>query len=487
MSSSDVTTDTDQTKAAPIRLAAPLARILSAYAHGGAEVPALTFAPVANVTGLASRSGHPPRGTLVALDSGDAVLSLDGYLKDRDDEAGTNVVIELADGSTVGCAHAYVTSQKTSIAKGQPPVLSTELQLTEWHWTTGEQPVAWVAVLRGADFKSSNLHVKGHGRWSSNSLRLEGNAAWHLTRKGVAGKRTCLVILDAHGLDMVRAQLWDDFAALEFLFGTTLRLDSLVGVNEKNEAVGAFGVSFGYRFRSDGDREPPLPEDRDKTWIAVAFPRLARALAAAEPNPVTIATCGYIDSTVGHIDGQYLFAQVALEALANRLTPIGKPVVNDERAWKAWVKSIRNVLKEHAADEWALSVLAGKVGAACRPTTSRLVHQTLQRMGIEAPREALDEIEGRNGVAHTLSMTDGAPYDIERDVRRVRIIRALLAALVLRHVGYEGALSGWDLDDQGWRKPVGWFLPSKIAGAEADQIYDAIAAGEPDAVGGEGK
>ena len=87
---------------------------------------------------------------------------------------------------------------------------------------------------------------------------------------------------------------------------------------------------------------PPLPDDRDHAWLAVAFPLIARALALPDPNPVTIATCGYVDSTVGHIDGQYLFAQVALEATAYRLTPDDKPVVKDITAWKAWAKAQRS-------------------------------------------------------------------------------------------------------------------------------------------------
>jgi hypothetical protein len=457
-----------------IQLPAALANVISMYAHGGSEVPTLKLASVQRVQCIESASGRAPRGEVLVADSGQATLTLDGHFAERDDSSGTRFEVELSDGSIVTTKHAYVTSQRTSLSAGNPAKMTTELELTEWQWSTKAQPIAWVATLRGADFKQAyNLCIQGHGKRSFDSLRLEGNAAWHLTRKGAHGKRTCLVVLAANEKEIGRARLWHDFAALEFLFGTPLRLDLLVGVNEKNEPVAAYGASFGYRFRPHANHEPPLPDDRAGAWMAVAFPLVVRELANPQPNPVTIATCGYVDSTVGHIDGQYLFAQVALEALADRLTPDKKPVVKDVAAWEAWVKSLRDALKEHAADESAVDVLAVKLRDASRPTTSRLVQQVLRRMNIEPPEDGISEIEGRNGVAHTLSMTGGQPYDIERDVRRVRIVRTLLAATVVRHVGYRGALAGWDLDEQGWRKPIDWFPASDIATTEARRIYEA--------------
>ncbi|HVJ92668.1 MAG TPA: hypothetical protein VM580_22865, partial [Labilithrix sp.] len=355
------------------------------------------------------------------------------------------------------------------------------IQLREWRWETSEKPVAWLGVLQGARTEASNLHIRARGRSSYNALRLSGNATWYLANSGALGKSTRLAIVDTQGVEVHRATLWQDFAALEFLFGTPLRLARLIGVNEASEPVAAYGTSFGYRYRADSSREPPLPDDRDHAWIAVAFPLLVKALAEAEPNPTTIATCGYVDSTVGHIDGQYLFAQVALEAAAYRLTTNPKPVVNDVDAWKAWARSQRPALEGLAADPAAVNVLAVKLRDAYRPTTSRLVLRKFQEMSIEPPSEALDEIEGRNVVAHTLSMTDGEPYEIERDLRRIRIVRSLLAGMILRHVGYSGALSGWDLDERRARKPADWFSVTSDATKEAQRVWEADATPEGDA------
>jgi len=199
--------------------------------------------------------------------------------------------------------------------------------------------VAWVGALHGVRIHHAyNLRVHGHGKRSFNSLRLEGNSAWHLTRKGAFGPNSCIVVVDTNLAPVDRADLWHDFAALEFLCGTPLRLDTLVGVDADNMPVAGYGASFGYRYRADADHAPPVPDERDAAWLAVAFPLVARALRDAAPNPTTMATCSYIDSTVGHIDGRYLFAQIGLEALANRLTPNKRPLVSNETAWKSLVE-----------------------------------------------------------------------------------------------------------------------------------------------------
>jgi hypothetical protein len=91
----------------------------------------------------------------------------------------------------------------------------------------------------------------------------------------------------------------------------------------------------------------------------------------AERKATSIGICGFVDSTIGHIDGQYLFAQVALEAMVERLSSEKKPIVKNVAAWKAWTKSLRTNLAEHAVDDAALNILAGKLSEAAGPTTSR--------------------------------------------------------------------------------------------------------------------
>jgi hypothetical protein len=466
-----------------IALPKPLASVIALYRHGGARIPSLTFANVESLRGIETRSGHPPRGNVAIKETGHATLSLDGHYSDRPDGSETLLDVGLSDGSVVASQHAYVASQGASIVIGQSTTLATEVELTEWQWSTGKEPVAWVGVLHGAQVRHArNLLVYGHGKRCFDSLRLEGNAAWHLTQKGAFGPRSCVAVIDTKGTPVERAELWHDFAALEFLFGAPLRLDTLIGVDSENHPVAAYGASFGYRYRSDANREPPLPDERDVAWMAVAFPLVARALSEAAPSPTTMAACSYVDSMVGHLDGQYLFAQIGLEALANRLTPSKVPLVRSDAEWKTWLKTTRETWAAHARDQRAEGDMYSKLKAVARPTTSSLTRDLFGAWGIQVPDEALREIRGRNTVAHTgLMNEEGEDYDIERDVRRIRIVRALLAAMVLRQVGYEGALNGWDLDDQGWRRRADWFTASDAATVTARQLYEANA-GPPEQV-----
>ncbi len=464
-----------------IELPKPLASILALYAHAHADIPSLSLAAVESLRGAASASGSGARGAVTIKESGHALVSLEGHFRRLHEDSDDGIEALLADGSIVTARHAHVTTQGTSIKLGHAAELTTELQFTEWHWSTGKAAVAWVGALKGVRVRRAyNLFVYGHGARCFNSLRLQGNATWHLTRKGAFGPRSCVVVLETQDAVVGREPLWHDFAALEFLLGTPLHLDTLIGVDADNQPVAAYGASFGYRYREDVSQAPPLPDERDHAWIAVAFPLLARALSGAPPNPTTMATCSYVDSTAGHVDGQYLSAQIGLEALANRLTPSKVPLVRSKADWKAWLKTTREMWAAHARDDRAAADMYSKLKDVARPTTSSLTRNLFDAWGMTVPDEALREIRGRNTVAHTgLMNKDGEDYVIERDVRRIRIVRALLAAVLLRHVGYDGALNGWDLDEQGWPGRADWFGPSEGALIAARQLYEASAESVP--------
>ncbi len=293
----------------------PISKLLAAYAHGAAQLPHLALGSVKQLNNTESGSETPLRGQVSVDESGRATVSLDGRFMARDESLGTGVELELDDGSKLATKHAYVTNEETSIQVGQAARFTTELELVEWEWSTASAPIAWVGILRGPDFTwSYNLLIDGHGKQSHDSLRLSGNVTWHLVRRETLGKRAYLVVVEMTGGSVKRDDLWRDFAALEFLCGTPLSLNTLIGVDEQNKAVAGYGASFGYRFRPNANREPPLPDEREAAWVATAFPLVARALGQSAPNASMTGTCGYVDSTVGHIDGQYLFAQVTLEA-----------------------------------------------------------------------------------------------------------------------------------------------------------------------------
>jgi hypothetical protein len=47
--------------------------------------------------------------------------------------------------------------------------------------------------------------------------------------------------------------------------------------------------------------------------------------------------------------------------------------------------------------------------------------------------------------------------------------------MILRHVGYDGALAGWEPNDRGWRLRADWFSPSDRGVETARQLYEAHA------------
>jgi hypothetical protein len=254
-------------------IAAPVARVIAAYAHAGAAVPLLDFGPVRHIEGV-DRPPHK-QSSLELSSSGELTLQIT--------TAGPSVHVVpprvevlLDDGSVVSSEDAYVCGARTACSQERVETI-TRVEMCEWRWFCSDTPVAWVGFLRGAYYdRASNLRVRGFGKESLASLRLEGNLAWNLTRASAGKRPGCVVVID--GADIDRAQLSDDFVALEFLFGTPLRLDMLVGVDDRNEPVAAVEVALGYRFGAHANREPPLPDARGPAWIALAFPAIVQAL-----------------------------------------------------------------------------------------------------------------------------------------------------------------------------------------------------------------
>jgi hypothetical protein len=468
-----------------VKIGQPLANIIARYSHAAAPLPQIEFDEVSNVEGVGKIRGA------LEVKGADLILVLPGYheqIHSRD-----SIRIVLADGTTVdtqGSASVYTGSGMFEFPDGERiEGYITKFRLKRWHWSSEPRPVAWVGLLRGAPIKefSCNLAVRNH-RWQGvTSIRLQGNAAWHFLR--TSDEESCLVIVDNQGIGDSQP-LYEDFMALEFLFGTPLRLEGLVGVNATNEPVAAFGTDFGYRFQAGLGANPPVPFSRmnfadasssteerlDICWMAAAMPKLVKAIAANDLTPTSAAIAAYVSSMNGFVDEQYLMAQIGLEGLASRIsTPDDeRKLVKDFAAWEKWVVSVKGDLKHHAIDQVTLQILVNKLKSSGRPTTSTLVKRVMSRLGVNAPEKGLDEIRGRSGVAHDLSMTRNKEYD-QTVFERIRIVRCLLAALLLRHVGFTGMILGWEMNAEGWATPADWVVPSAEAQREAETLYEACA------------
>jgi hypothetical protein len=179
------------------------------------------------------------------------------------------------------------------------------------------------------------------------------------------------------------------------------------------------------------------------------------------------------------VDGQYLHLQVALEAFAKALLDAKgqsrKPrlLVKDKKAWVRWVKTHAAELRPMLADMANEDVFVGKVIAAMNLPSSGVVADALSRLEppLVVDDAALDEMANRNIPVHYASMNKpGVDYDGDREVARIDILRALLAALMARACGYDGALAGWVRDEAAvvWKpQPNWWPAPSAATITEA--------------------
>ncbi len=93
--------------------------------------------------------------------------------------------------------------------------------------------------------------------------------------------------------------------------------------------------------------------------------------------------------------------------------------------------------------------LVQKVKGACRLASGNVVPSAFSAYGLKLKGELIKELGGRNIVVHQGLMAPTG-YDVERDLRRVALVRTMLVALIARSVGYRGAINGWEIGELGY-------------------------------------
>ena len=464
-------------------LSPALTELLFTYNRDDATPPPLCFAEVVRVVGPNGDYKPALHSALRFAATDELLLGLNGHYEFEWSEQGFYVEVHLADGSSVVSHHAShrgFSGSWNADGSGGPV---TTIALSYWHLSGPVEPIAWVGTLYGPSlWRRANLIFEdGPYLLSRNSLFLEGNARWVLTRDNFAGEQSCLAVIDSLPADNILDVLASDFSALQFLFGTRSFLGVLVGVNDRNEVVAAYGANLGVRPAPSRSACPPLPND-DNTWNAVAFPLLAKALLGGKSRRLQAPTNGYVESTEGAIDFQILLACVALEGAADHVVKVKPKTLKSRSAWKKWVSCMQAVWEPmlHVAGLGDDEIKERKAGVRARlenaaePTARMLVQAMFAAWGIKVPEEALDELARRNVVAHTgLIVKDSDEYDVEREVKTLRVVRSLLAAAVLRHVGYTGKLLGYE--KHGWSEPLAadWFPVSEDALKQSQIMFSA--------------
>lgn len=382
--------------------------------------------------------------------------------------------LDLADGRRIRARFGHTPQWgDRSSAVGPGPTC----EFTLWHTETSEEPARWAGQIGGGGFLNRNLslsRIDGPGHRIRGGMRLEGNYVWFLfIAEDAADSR---VIIDTAGRAFDHETLGIDFNALQTSLGCALELHALVGLDGAGNVVGCAGVHLGGNRETKTSRrasESPVPDDVvHECWIPVFFRALATTMKNDDELPWGVAVNAYLDSVSdATLDGRYLKLQVALEAFAKALLKKQEKkkqqarfLVSNRDEWVAWVRKNAGELGGFAADAKMKEVFINKVISAMNLPSSGVVADALARLQppLVVDAAALDEIEKRNIPAHHYSMNKpGIDYEVDRDVQRVEILRSLLAALIARACGYDGALAGWVADEaSGWKTQAEWWPPA---------------------------
>lgn len=332
-----------------------------------------------------------------------------------------------------------------------------------WKWSHGKVDSAriWVGQVEGVAFRIGNLGLKDHrSNRIANGLRLRGNYTWHLVTPDDSATYWAIVDTDVNTLDREIVQA--DFRALEFSLGHPLKMNKIVGFNKNLEACAGMGLALGSRsWRNCGVSDGPVP-DRFETerWRPVLFGKVATYLAKEAKVSIDVPIAAYLDTTTDHLDGAYLKAQVALEAVCAQVVPkaISAVLVRDTKAWLQWVSENEASIRQHAIDAHAAEQLVVKVRRALNAPTTDTVENALGILGLAVPHDIVGEIRERGRVLRRYVMNTTEERDIQKDVYRLDRVKVLLTALVARIVGYDGPITGWERETRsGWPIDPDWW------------------------------
>jgi hypothetical protein len=380
---------------------------------------------------------------------------------------------QLEDGSVISAKFTNYSSSSTSAGAGELAKFTTKFTLDVWSRSFSGNPVAWVGTLPKLTFEKCNLGLWDRDRGCSrhDGLRLRGHYTWYLLGSGRKGG-SVVAVIDSGGLALDLKLLGADFTALEFCLCCPTALDLLVGVDAGLQPVGAVGPHFGFRRRKGDETWPPIPDrfHLPNAWATVLFPKIAARLVDPTDR-VFVAMSGYMDSLVDHLDGAYLKAQVALEAYCKSLGPVRMGRVKSQPEWRAWVESVEPKIRSFAVDDAAADALVGSVRGAVHGPTTGIVAGALEMLGMHVPKEVLDEVRRRSVPVHEFVMSRKDEDPIRESLPRLRMVQALLGAVVAKTVGYPGLVLGWMQDESGRREELKWWATADDP--EASKFYVA--------------
>lgn len=334
-----------------------------------------------------------------------------------------------------------------------------------WRATRGQDmPSLWLAPLeKPLRVRLGNLVVVGipmnlisgysqyQPGWGWGHWRLQGAYTYSLVSLGERPERRQFLIIEPPAGVELDVEVWHrDMMALEFVWGEPLQCPVAYGLRGA-EVVAC--MSTGRDKAPPGARTPAIWDHLEdfEYWIEPFFSKLSRALRAeATPKlilPVTAALSRhrFVDETVRELCAALTsFATWTLRGARDDAT-----LVRTE-AWSAWLA--RHDEEIHAlAEPMAALELLENLRAAARRTPRQRLDRALRRLGIEVPRDTLDEIalyderlRGLGALTEELARSD---HEHERQWRLVETLRTVLVAMVAATVGYHGVIRGIGPDE----------------------------------------
>jgi hypothetical protein len=364
---------------------------------------------------------------------------------------------DLADGSLLTSRLVHLTGSRNEIHVERRLAMATyEMSLDSWTWWPSKKDALWIGRIDAPRIDDGNLVVcVNDGSWTSRCYRLRGNYILYLLQD--RKRQTTTLVIDTEARTLEHGLIGTDITALEFALGCPVRLDHLLALDEDHRVVGAAGVELGGS-TSEANRRCPVAmaidlyanygkADREYSWIPVLFALVAERLHSDGPDSSLLtAVAMYVySSSAGNIHVSYLLVQIALEALCKTIVgPTSDGLVTDPKKWLAFVAEHERQIKSLARDEEAARKLLNKVRTAQQAPSTDRVAAALRHFDLEVPKIALDEIAKRNRSAHELLMQKESTADVQELANRLAVVQTLMAAVVAKHVGFNGPITGWD-------------------------------------------
>lgn len=367
---------------------------------------------------------------------------------------------------------------------------SLEIQADDWTAIEGDTPSIWVGRMEGMGVTNfgGNLIVErverdGIPGGRRGHFHLSGVYLYYLVR--TQDRTSWWLVVDTRGGGLPDWELLSrDLLTLQFVLGRQLRLPLLIGLTADRQTKACTATSTPRNTLEEGSF-PPVPFERnneswiDEAWVPVFFEHISAGWRTRQDmNQIFwMALDMYLDAMRNFLDSDYMRLHIALEAFAYALLKTDddeRVDVKDRKAWKKWVKNNEPDIRAHAVDG-RQDALYNKVMAAARLSSGKVVPRAFAECGLSLTEDMRKELEGRDFVIHQGLMSPGG-YVVDRDVKRVALVRTMLVALVARAVGYGGAINGWEIGRLGRPiEPQGWW---SVTAADRDKAQVAFVAEE---------